>query len=313
MTPFHPFYFPFSDVQMLSLCRDCASTVWSGTFHVVGLSCSHGSGHNNLLLPPPHKPPFNSKTQQQQILRYSSRVNWRADADARTVEGSCLFKWQDHNSKWKVCEALWRKQKHSLNNFEARFRFWCGIFMIWFPRNRARKSQIWANENLGAVIMTEGFLSSLWKRWEWERGWIALQCWRVQKRHHQSAAQLTAENNKALQVVEMKQLPVARKTVAAFLPPPANYGSLPSSCLPQDGQDGARGSKQVLSRFFTSNALIQSIGPKVTGGGDPARMRGQSKTAIQQNEAPHFSFKYLVVKQSCSSPPLPPFWVWGYR
>ena len=169
LTPFHPFYFPFSDVQMLSLCRDCASTVLSGTFHVVGLSCSHGSGHNNLLLPPPHKPPFNSKTQQQQILRYSSRVIWRADADARTVEGYCLFKWQDHNSKWKVCEALWRKQKHSLNNFEARFRFWCGIFMIWFPRNRARKSQIWANENLGAVIMTEGFLSSLWKRWEWER------------------------------------------------------------------------------------------------------------------------------------------------
>ena len=134
VTPFHPFYFPFSDVQMLSLCRDCASTVWSGTFHVVGLSCSHGSGHNNLLLPPPHKPPSNSKTQQQQILRYSSRVIWRADADARTVEGSCLFKWQDHNSKWKVCEALWRKQKHSLNNFEARFcaTDWTGVEYLWF-------------------------------------------------------------------------------------------------------------------------------------------------------------------------------------
>ena len=49
--------------------------------------------------------------------------------------------------------------------------------------------------------------------------------------------------------------------------------------------------------FFTGKALIQSIGPKVTGGSDLGRMRGQNKTAIQQNEASHFSYKYLNVKQ----------------
>ena len=121
--------------------------------------------------------------------------------------------------------------------------------------------------------MTKGIISLVWKLWE-RNGSCRLKCWRVQKVIvivHFSSNQLyndrCVKSRGGSDWQRWGGFLCHERQWQPFCPPATNYGGV------DDGQDGARGSKQVSCRqlqLFQSESLdskyFQSIGRYVTGG-----------------------------------------------